>query len=59
MWVLALLGGSLLLLLAAVFSPVLASASRVFDRLSERRLELAGFGLVVLAALVLSGGASP
>ena len=56
-WILPLLGVALLLILVSVFSPVLASASRLFDGVSERRLELAGIGLVVLTALLVTGGA--
>jgi hypothetical protein len=55
-WILALLGFSLLLIAASVVSPVLASGSRVFDGLAERRLEVAGIGVVVLAALLVGGG---
>lgn len=56
-WPLALLGLSLLLILTSVFSPALAASSRVFDRISDRRAEVAGIGLVVLAALLVTGGA--
>jgi hypothetical protein len=56
-WILALLGFALLLILASVVSPVLARASRVFERVSERRFELAGVGLVVLTAFLVTGGA--
>jgi hypothetical protein len=56
-WTLALLGLSSLLILTAVFSPALAGASRAFDALVDRRAELVGIGLVVLAAVLVTGGA--